>query len=285
MNLKGRITMNTKVFEDAKVRFIDALSYYVAPEDKITYEVWVTIPESMRAVALYVAFYPEVMIALSKSTAAYIPDEDLLSFLLQYLQKNVGKMTKRRYTPSYMYSIAYNCMAAPRRNKTPQKRFELEIPQYANTSDGELDRFTTYVDDDALDMEELVANKEIWDIIQTASTDVKEVIYNILDHTRLPKHITKSKKAEIIRHLRKTCVKYRQLYADDNTMRFSSVVNNDDCVESAVVEMQNGDLAVYYGEKKELNNTEYYVFFGATRDYFVPFDTAIDLKVLDVQLY
>ena len=75
------------------------------------------------------------------------------------------------------------------------------------------------------------------------------------------------------------------MYADDNTMRFSSVVNNDDCVESAVVEMQNGDLAVYYGEKKELNNTEYYVFFGATRDYFVPFDTAIDLKVLDVQLY
>lgn len=36
--------MNTKVFTDARIRFADALSYYVAPSEEISYAIWLTIP-------------------------------------------------------------------------------------------------------------------------------------------------------------------------------------------------------------------------------------------------
>lgn len=278
--------MNTKVFTDARIRFADALSYYVAPGEEISYAIWLTIPESLKAAALYVQFYPEIMTALVKSTSEYIPDEDLLSFLLQYLQKNVDKMTIKKYNGAYIYRIAYNCMAAPRRNVVPQKRFAVEVPQYCVTADGEqLDRFDTCVDSEYSDIADAIADKEFWSIIQNATPEVREVIYSLLGRTKLPKYIKKKQKIEIIKQLRRTFIKFRPQYCDDNTMRFYSVINAGDYVESAVVEMANGDLTVYYGENEELHGVTYYKFFGAKRDYFVPFDAAIDLKVMDVQLY
>ena len=111
---------------------------------------------------------------------------------------------------------------------------------------------------------------------------VQELLESMLNKTKAP--VRKPQKLEILKHLQTTFSEYRQLYSDTE-MTFRAVMHVDDNVSSAVVEMEDGELAVYYGQKGSLHDELYIEFFGAKKDYVVPYEKAQHFRVMDVQLY
>ena len=84
------------------------------------YEEWIATPEDLKAAALYVHFYPQIMLAWHKCKRDYVEEETAVSTVLQYLHKNVPRIEwqRKRYSPQYIYQIAFNALYCLTRNES-----------------------------------------------------------------------------------------------------------------------------------------------------------------------
>lgn len=75
-----------------------------------SYWEWMLIPDKLKAAALYIQFYDQITLAWAKTMKPFIEEETAISTLMQYLIKNVDiiKENRKRYTPNYIYKIAFN---------------------------------------------------------------------------------------------------------------------------------------------------------------------------------
>ena len=168
----------------------------------LDYDEWMNLPSTHKSAALYVMFFNEITLAYYKSKSYYSPEEDNVSIVLQYLEKNVPilEKDKKRYSPKYIYRIAYNCMYCQSRDiKKDLERYENEISNKVISGGEEFDLFD-YVGDNS-SIESTIFRENFWKIIESMGDEVGSVVENLLNGTRLPAGV-KQHKADIIAELK-----------------------------------------------------------------------------------
>lgn len=188
-------------FYETKVMFRDALGIY----EPLSYEEWLAFEPQDKAAALYVMFYNQITFAWYKCRSFYGLEEDGVSTVLQYLQKNVPIIEKdeRRYTPNYIYRVAYNCMYCICHDiKRDRERWENEMSNIVSTGDQEeVDLFDT-VRSEAFDriFETEVLRIRFWKIIENMGDDVVTFVDGMLSGSTVPKKI-RNRSEEILKEL------------------------------------------------------------------------------------
>ena len=259
----------------------------------LSYEGWLAVKDDLKAIALYVQFYDAITLAWAKARSEFTPEEDGVSILMQYLIKNVPIIIgdKKKYNPQYIYRVAYNCMGCLRRVQRDADRYNLTQSNIVGDGDDEFDLFEKIIGEESDLIEYAEKHRyetEIQCIIDALDEDSKKFIEYLLGGKKLGKRV-EAKKDTIMAELGIKFAKYRNTYCgckEDDTLRFARVLEIDDNVSSAVVEIPNGVKAVYYGETVvDQDGIVRVVFFGPERDYLIPIKPAMRLKVLNVELY
>jgi hypothetical protein len=276
-------------FKEAKERYESA----IGKKAPITFEEWFTLPDSHKAAALFINFYNQITLAWTKAKADFVEDEDGLSTVMQYLMKNVPiiETNPNKYSETYIYRVAYNCMGCLRRSKADIARYKECVSEWHSKDScyGGSDESSYF---DFIGMDELadklhLAADILYDLYGELDRDEKAVINNILKGTRLTKK-SKERESEIYTTLRYAFRRFAADFATPSLIcnNFADVLKYDDLIESAVVIMRDGTKAVYCGEKRiSPNSKTEIVFFGPTQDYVMPINLTYDLEVIEVEMY
>ena len=177
----------------------------------LAYEEWMNLSHESKSAALYVMFFNEITLAYYKSKSFYSPEEDNVSIVLQYLEKNVPIMEKdrKRYSPKYVYQVAYNCMFCQSRGiKRDLERYEKETSNKVISGGEEYDLFD-YVGDSS-EMDSIIAREDFWRIIEGMGDETGSIVENLLNGTRLPAGVKQHKEA-IISELRIRLAKFTDI--------------------------------------------------------------------------
>lgn len=100
---------NISAFYETKNTF----SQYTLYDHPLTFAEWDARPREQKSALLFVQFYNSIVAAWdSANSYNFIAGEDGVSIVCQYLEKNVAKIEENpaRFTASYIYRVAYNCM-------------------------------------------------------------------------------------------------------------------------------------------------------------------------------
>lgn len=258
-----------------------------------SYEEWLSLEDKYKAAALYVTFFDQITLAWSKAKSFYVVDEDGVSEMMKYLMKNTPIIIndKKKFSAAYIYKVAYNCLYCVSRDiKRDRDAYENNVPQYVQVGDDVLDLFDTVID--ATHPTEVMDKKRFWSLIDEQPWDTKAIIVKILEGGALPAGIPMKRRKAIMEELKEVFAAYKPLFygedeQEEDVLTFARVLAQDDEIESAVVEMPNGESAVYYGQKlyDESGNIKMIELFGATEDYLVPVEEAKGYTVTDVAFY
>lgn len=200
-------------FHQVKVRFRE-FSGYSKP---LTYEEWMATPDECKAAVLYVQFYDQITLAWNKTHSVYSDINDGVSEVLQYLNKNVEKIKadKKRFTPAYIYKVAYNCLYCLCRDMNRYRAvYDNECSNIVGYGEDELDLFDTLVDEKSesaqFDVDGatsyLTNATKVWDIVESMGKDAKLVVAKLLgEKSYTPKElnsVSEERTQEIISELR-----------------------------------------------------------------------------------
>ena len=163
------MSANNYQFTQTRDMFLEYLSGY--PKNP-TFEEWNSADAEDKAALLYVKFYPEITLAWYNAITfrgiTFVDQDDGVSIVLQYLMKNVDKISAspNKYSSDYIYRVAYNCIGCLPRSVSGKVRAEIEISN-------------EYIDGDIL--------VNLWDLVPSEDDDLetqqtKEVIWNIIRH-------------------------------------------------------------------------------------------------------
>lgn len=164
---------------------------YVKP---LSYDEWNALPHSHKTAVLFVQFYDEITLAWYKlaTKCTWVPDEDGVSTVCQYLEKNVARLEAdpKRFTSAYMYQVAYNCLYCITVDPPkPRERAEKERCHIAEGPDGtEYDLYDTAACQSAEDQFEDDTYKEMfWQVIEDMGLETKKVVNYLLNNDSLTK--------------------------------------------------------------------------------------------------
>jgi len=170
-------------FDETRNIFISYTNY----RRPLTYEQWHAAPQQHKLALLYVQFYPDIISAWSRANAYnFIPDEDGVSIVCQYLEKNVAKIDDdpKRFTASYIYRVAYNCMYCICHDiKGIKDRWDNEIPNITYSGGDEIDLFDTVASskgsaEDVYEHESF--EQRFWKVIEDAGLPAEKVLNYLL---------------------------------------------------------------------------------------------------------
>lgn len=156
---------------------------FVQYTQPLTWDEWAALNDSEQQVAvLYCQFYDQITLAWYKAKADFVPDEDGVSCVLQYLNKNVPIILaeENKFTPAYIYRVSYNCMDCLRYVQRDINRSKLETTN------------VTYYDGEELDLCDLVPHKDMsyedrmtkaafWSIIKEMGAEAEKVVNHLLN--------------------------------------------------------------------------------------------------------
>ena len=198
------MSANNYQFIQTRNMFRDYLSGY--PKNP-TFEEWNTADEEDKASLLYVTFYQEITLAWYKVITVpgvvYVSQEDGVSTVLQYLVKNVSKISEdsARYTPGYIYLVCYNCLNSLVLTRTTDRlRSSIECgldgPHINDGEHSKLDLLSV-IPGTSPDFESEVLVDEIWNIIRHMGPKAEKVVNHLINPTdTLRKVRAKSKERE-----------------------------------------------------------------------------------------
>lgn len=269
-------------FKEAKARFKEMLATYgvVYP---ITYNAWITLPDSVRSIALYVNFYDQVQLACMKvfATGSYVMHEDALTETMKALMKNTSILEKypSRYTPQYIYKVVYNAVYSLLRIKRDRDFMTTTVSYNADGCENTLD-LTDILATDEDDMLRKWYSDKMWDEISKMDADTLKYVDYLLNGGYYSKKLAK-KEDTIRKSLQVSLSKYREVFLPRRTL-FTDICFDDD-IESVTVQLQNGDKAVYFGEMiTSTSGNTTFILMGADKDYYIPIQQADGLKILEI---
>lgn len=181
-------------FQESYIRFEEA----IPREFPMTYDDWLDCPDNYKAAALYVNFYDQITFAWYKVKTVYHNDEDAVSYILQYLCKNVPIIISNpgRYTERYIYRVAYNCFTCilygPKRDRITS---EVSNLQYTNSTDKEVNLFDFIQHPSNIEQQYL--NAEIWRALGKLESSVLEFVEDIINRGAIPKRLTQAQSAAL----------------------------------------------------------------------------------------
>lgn len=204
-------------FFQTKVRFREFSNY----EKPLTYEEWMAAPDECKAAILYVQFYDQITLAWMKTKSTYTDINDGVSEVLQYLNKNVEKIKAdgKRFTPNYIYKVAYNCLSCLSWNDPALnircRTYQNECSNLVSYGEDELDLFDTIIEDEddrdsKFDLDGsrayLSNATKMWDIVEDMGQKAKLVVAKLLgEASYTPKElssVSEEETAEILEELR-----------------------------------------------------------------------------------
>lgn len=161
----------------------------------LTYDEWLDCPDRYKASALYVNFYDTITFAWYKVKTNYHDNDDAVSYILQYLCKNVPKIieTPSRYSERYIYRVAYNCFTCilygPKKDRITS---EVSNLQYTNSTDKEVDLFSFIPH--KFSMEDIYIQNELWRALYQLGPSVVEFAEDLINKGKVPKTLKKDKR-------------------------------------------------------------------------------------------
>lgn len=178
------MSANNYQFVQTRNLFKDYLSGY--PKNP-TFEEWNSAEEDDKASLLYVTFYSEITLAWHNAVTSlgivHVTQEDGVSTVLQYLMKNVDKITAdpKRYSPNYIYRVCYNCLLSLWRTRgTDMQRCASEISN--EYTDGDIDiNLWDLVPSEDDDYETLQTKEAIWTIIRHMGPKAEKVVNHLIN--------------------------------------------------------------------------------------------------------
>lgn len=259
----------------------------------VTYTEWMELPEDQKVPAIFVSFFDLILSTVGRMNNINISEEDMISAITYVLLKQgIKNITghPEKYTGGYIRTIVKRAVMEYERIQSDS------IHNKHNTSNiqvddlgTEYDLFEQLIADDyednpmkqkALDlMSDIIYNRP------ELTTDLKVVERVLLKHRAIPVAY-KYKLATILTELRELLEEPASYITDIriDCRTFQDVILCENLIESAVVEMLDGSKAIYLGEKLiKRRNSINYVFMGATKDYIVPHNKAIQLRVLEIE--
>lgn len=187
---------NNSQFIQTRNMFRDYLKDY--PKNP-SYEVWNNAPEDDKAALLYTTFYQEITLAWYNAVISngivYVTQEDGVSTVIQYLMKNVEKISQdsERYSPKYIYQVCYNCLLSLWRTRTTDMQrsavevapdFEVEVPGTIlgkNFKSGGTVNLWDLVPSEDEDLETQQTKEAIWNIIRHMGPKAEKVVNHLIN--------------------------------------------------------------------------------------------------------
>ena len=160
---------------------------YTSFETSLAFDEWNSRPHDQKAALLFVQFFASIVAAWEKANSFdFIPGDDGVSVVCQYLEKNVSKIEENpsRFTASYIYRVAYNCMYCICHDlKSVKDRWENETSNIVAHDGSELDLFDTVAAsdsaaDDVYFMEEF--RSKFWAVVEQSGLEAQKVIDYLL---------------------------------------------------------------------------------------------------------
>ena len=216
-------------FYSTKQNFTEVLGW----AGKISYPEWMELKEDVKAAALFLNFYEPIMTAWNKVKSFYTLEEDGVSTMLQYLQKNVPIISKepKKYTPNYIYRVAFNCLYCICHDLQGERlRYENEKSNIAQMGHGEeIDLFGFVPDKKTSNFDGMADVKKFWDTIEALGPKAVKVAYYIINDDYRLRKLSKNHKnydvdplrdievkveelGDIIYQLREALEKYKSMY-------------------------------------------------------------------------
>lgn len=195
----------------------DTFKTLVDYSEPLSYDEWVALDDRFKVAVLYLQFFDQITLAWYKVSSGYATDDDGVETVIQYLSKNVDRIKEnpRRFTPRYIYRVAYNCLYCISFDRKCDKwESENVIPAVTYTSSGDEFNLFDIISDPSVDapFAEAVRNR-FWKEVENMGEDTTTFIANVLDGVRLPAGFGgKKKKAEIASKLEKVLSKYKTSY-------------------------------------------------------------------------
>lgn len=199
------------VFKDTYDLFVESCQY----ENSLTWDEWCKQPDDLKSAFLFIQFFSAIEAAKIRCNFSYLDEASLLELALQYLQKNVEiiKNDKKRFTSSYIYRVAYNCM------------YSLRKVQYLADTNYYEALSTSIISEDNEDccpsnklvtealaskcLEDIISendyNNEFWKIIIDSGMPTEKVVHHLISDTSL-RRATKNTKNYSIDYLRDVSV-------------------------------------------------------------------------------
>lgn len=192
-------------------------------EHPLTYDDWMKVSDDMKAAILYIQFFDQVTLAWSRLRTPAAVEEECVSEVLMYLQKNVDKIRsdEKRFTPAYLYRVCYNCIYC--RSVDPYSGQTAATSWYNNTTSNIMNG-----PEDTFDLFDLTESKSsasypeseeehntevntFWQRVQEIGEDAVEVADDLISGESTS-NVTEARKAEIIQKLRELFVEFDGLF-------------------------------------------------------------------------
>lgn len=163
----------------------ELFSSYVHYTHPLSFDEWLAVADDLKAAVLYCQFFEQITLAWYKLKSVYSSEADGVDEAIQYLQKNVDiiKSDSKRFTPSYIYKIMYNCLYCLCRDPNRYKKiYENECSNIRESSDGEYDVFDTYIDaGSSVEASMLAESKEkFWSVVESRGRKTVIVVAELL---------------------------------------------------------------------------------------------------------
>ena len=174
---------------------------YIGYTKELSFKRWMRLPERFKAAALYVQFYDQITLAWYKVKTKWSIEEEGVETINQYLIKNVKKIEEdpKRFTPAYMYKVAWNCLYClcidPTKNK---ERYYTETPDSFSVNDGdELSWFDVIGETE--DFEVLRQEDELSEFFNSVEDDLQCYIAYVLGELTDTQIVQKLKRLGVIK--------------------------------------------------------------------------------------
>ena len=161
--------------------------YLVGYPETLTYEEWNKADAEDKAALLYVTFYQEITLAwynaVTSLNVVYVSQEDGVSTVLQYLMKNVAKISEdqKRYSPNYIYRVCYNCLLNLWKTRgTDRQRCAAETSNEYTENGADINLWDLVPSEDD-DIETQETKEAIWNIIRHMGPKAEKVVNHLIN--------------------------------------------------------------------------------------------------------
>lgn len=168
---------------------------YIGNVTPFTYEQWLTFSDSYKIASLYVQFYDVIFKAYCVNCSKYATEEECVSRLLQYLNRNVAHIVNHpeRFNSAYIYTVSANSINtlthSSRVNKNLKFYYDCVISNNAYRADGTpLDLYDT-ISDDTRDMWSNLLASKIPKLEEQLTPQEYRVAEYIMFERKLPKRL------------------------------------------------------------------------------------------------
>lgn len=173
---------SVSAFYETKLYFCNAIQY----TNPLSFEEWDKLPQGNKAAHLFVQFYDSIVQAWHKvNKFDCVVGEDGVSCMCQYLEKNVPVISNepKRFTPQYIYTVAFNCLDCLLYIKRDRDKWENETPERFDYDGEEISLYDAAVDastslDDVYTSQ--IFQDEFWKAIEDEGVDAAKILNYLL---------------------------------------------------------------------------------------------------------